>query len=86
MNAGTVTKRKKGNFKGGGSEGPRIKICASQLNHLQLTGTPTARGLFVTFLPSRPLKWGFRTFFRSNLYLGEKTYVSKHLGNIILKH
>jgi hypothetical protein len=32
----------------------------------KLTGTPTARGLFVTFLPSRPLKWGFRMFFRSN--------------------
>jgi hypothetical protein len=33
---------------------------------VKLTGTPTARGLFVTFLPSRPLKWGFRMFFRSN--------------------
>ena len=32
----------------------------------KLTGTPTARGLFVTFLPSRPLKWDFRMFFRSN--------------------
>jgi hypothetical protein len=31
----------------------------------KLTGTPTARGLFVTFLPSRPLTWGFRMFFRS---------------------
>jgi hypothetical protein len=32
----------------------------------KLTGTPTARGLFVAFLPSRPLKWGFRMFFRSS--------------------
>ena len=32
----------------------------------KLTGTPTARGLFVTFLPSRPLKWGFRMFIRSS--------------------
>jgi hypothetical protein len=35
----------------------------------KLTGTPTARGLFVfvAFLPFRPLKWGFRVFFRNNL-------------------
>jgi hypothetical protein len=31
----------------------------------KLTGTPTARSLFVTFLPSCPLKWGLRMFFRS---------------------
>ena len=29
-----------------------------------LTGRPAVRGLFVTFLPSRSLKWGFRMFFR----------------------
>jgi hypothetical protein len=32
----------------------------------KLMGTPTARGPFAAFLPSRPLKWGFRMFFRSN--------------------
>jgi hypothetical protein len=31
------------------------------------TGASTARGLFVAFLPSRPLKWGFRTCFRRNI-------------------
>jgi hypothetical protein len=33
----------------------------------KLTGTPTARSLFVTFLPSRLLKWGFRMFFSRKL-------------------
>ena len=48
----------------------------------KLTGTPTARGLFVTFLPSRPLKWGFRMFFRSNFPTfrpwGGRTTKSEH--------
>jgi hypothetical protein len=47
-----------------------LKKCPEYLivhqNAAKLTGTPTARGLFVAFLPSRPLWWGFRMFFRSN--------------------
>jgi hypothetical protein len=45
---------------------PEILKLGETQTQAKLTGTPTARGLFVTFLTSRPLKWGFRMFFRSN--------------------
>jgi hypothetical protein len=33
----------------------------------ELTGASAAWGLFVTFLPFRPLKWGFRMCFSKQL-------------------
>jgi hypothetical protein len=58
------------------------RLCGCRPPAAKLTGTPTARGLFVPFLPSRPLKWGFRMFFRSNFPTfcpwGRRPTKSKH--------